>query len=256
MNTLAEKLVDAWKKRDLIKINSEELPKSREESHNIQKQFHDVLKKKTVGWKIGLVSKNLQEGAKVKGPMIGKIIDETVLMNPLKVDYSKVPDCILECEFCLKFLEDTKMIPGAENKTGNYEAYIALELVSTRVHSESKKDLSPINMMNLNIADNGGAGAIVIGDQIKNLDKINLDSIQVEINLNGNVTEPFFKGEKRAGPIEAIKCIINEFKDNPVTFKKGDWFMTGSVIQPFKVNKGDKLKVDFRTLGKINVDFI
>ena len=46
MNTLAEKLVDAWKKKDLIKINSEELPKSREESHNIQKQFHDVLKEK------------------------------------------------------------------------------------------------------------------------------------------------------------------------------------------------------------------
>ena len=156
----------------------------------------------------------------------------------------------------LKFLEDTKMVSGAESKTGNYEVYIALELVSTRIHSESKKNLDPIKMMNLNIADNGGAGAIVIGDKIKNLDKIDLDSIQVEINLNGNITEPFFKGEKRAGPIEAIKCIINEFKDNPVTFKKGDWFMTGSVIQPFKVNKGDKLKVDFRTLGKINVDFI
>ena len=256
MNTLAEKLADAWKKRDLIQINSAELPKSREESHSIQKQFHNILKKKTVGWKIGLVSKNLQEGAKVKGPMIGKIIEETVLMNPLKVQYSSVPDCILECEFCLKFLEDTKMVPGVENKKGNYEAYIALELVSTRVHSDSKKGLDPVGMMNLNIADNGGAGAIVIGDKIQNLEKINLDSIQVEINLNGKVTEPFFKGEKRAGPIEAIKCIINEFKDNPVTFKKGDYFMTGSVIQPFKVNKGDKLKVDFRTLGKINVDFI
>ena len=148
------------------------------------------------------------------------------------------------------------MVPGAENKKGNYEAYIALELVSTRVHSDSKKGLDPISMMNLNIADNGGAGAIVIGDKIKNLESINLDSIQVEINLNGQVTEPYFKGEKRAGPIEAIKCIINEFKDDPVTFKKGDYFMTGSVIQPFKVNKGDKLKVDFRTLGKINLDFV
>ena len=148
------------------------------------------------------------------------------------------------------------MVPGAENKKGNYEAYVALELVSTRVHSNSKKDLDPITMMNLNIADNGGAGAIVVGDKIQNLETVDLDKIQVEINLNGKVTEPYFKGEKRAGPIEAIKCIINEFKDNPVTFKKGDWFMTGSVIQPFKVNKGDKLKVDFRTLGKINIDFI
>ena len=256
MSTLAEKLTDAWIKRDLIQIKSDELPKNRGDSHNIQKQFDAILKKNTVGWKIGLVSKNLQVGAKVEGPMIGKIIDETVLMNPQKVDYSKVPDCILECEFCLKFLEDTKMVPGAENKKGNYEAYIALELVSTRVHSDSKKGLDPISMMNLNIADNGGAGAIVIGDKIKNLESVNLDSIQVEINLNGQVTEPYFKGEKRAGPIEAIKCIINEFKDDPVTFKKGDYFMTGSVIQPFKVNKGDKLKVDFRTLGKINLDFV
>ena len=148
------------------------------------------------------------------------------------------------------------MVPGAENNKGNFEAYIALELVSTRVHSDSKKGLDPVGMMNLNIADNGGAGAIVVGDKIQNLEKINLDSIQVEINLNGKVTEPFFKGEKRAGPVEAIKCIINEFNDNPVTFKKGDYFMTGSVIQPFKVSKGDKLKVDFRTLGKINLDFI
>ncbi len=53
MNTLAEKLVDAWIKRDLIQLKSDELPKNREDSHAIQKQFHAVLKKKTVGWKIG-----------------------------------------------------------------------------------------------------------------------------------------------------------------------------------------------------------
>ena len=253
MNTLAEKLVDAWKKRDLIKINSEELPKSREESHNIQKQFHDVLKKKTVGWKIGLVSKNLQEGAKVNGPMIGKIIDETVLINPITVQYSKVPDCILECEFCLKFTEDTKMVSGAENKKGNYETYISLELVSTRVNPNSKKDLNSQDLMFLNVADNGGAGAIIIGDKIKNLDSIDLNSIQVEVNVNGKITGSW---EKRAHPVEAIKCIINEFKDNPVTFKKGDWFMTGSIIQPMKINKSDKIKVNFKTLGKINLDFI
>ena len=62
-----------------------------------------------------MVTKNLQNGAKVDGPMIGKIIEETVLMNPLKIDYNKV-HCILECEYALKFLEDTQMVPGAENK--------------------------------------------------------------------------------------------------------------------------------------------
>ena len=253
MNTLAEKFVDAWIKRDLLDVKSDELPKSRAESHSIQENFHKVLKKKTLGWKIGLVTKNLQQGAKVDGPMIGRIIEETVLINPSKIQYSKVPECILECEFALKFLEDTKMVPGAENKKENYEVYISLELVSSRVKPASKKDLDPQTLLNLNIADNGGQGAIVIGDKIKNLDKVDLNSIKVEVDVNGKISGSW---EKRAHPVEAIKCIVNEFKDNPVTFKKGDWFMTGSVIQPFRVNKGDKLKIDFKTLGKINLDFI
>ena len=253
MNSLAEKLASAWLKKDLIDIKSEDLPKNRKESHLIQKQFHEALNKKTVGWKIGMVTKSIQEGAKVDGPMIGKIIEETVLINPLKIEYSKVPHCILECEFALKFLEDTKMISGAENKKGNYEIYISLELVSTRIKPDAKKDLNSRDLMFLNVADNGAAGAIIIGDKIKNFESIDLNSIQVEVNVNGKISGSW---EKRAHPVEAIKCIINEFKDSPITFKKGDWFMTGSVIQPMKVSKGDKLKINFKTLGKIDLEFI
>ena len=253
MTTLAEKLANAWVKKDLIDVKPEDFPKNRKDSHLIQEQFHKFLKKKTVGWKIGMVTKNLQDGAKVDGPMIGRIIDETVLMNPLKIQYSKVPHCILECEFALKFLEDTKMVSGTEDRKGNYEVFISLELVSTRVKPDFKKNLNSRELMFLNVADNGGAGAIVIGDKIQNLHNINLNSIEVEVNLNGKITGAW---EKRAHPTEAIKCIINEFKDNPVTFKKGDWFMTGSIIQPIKINKGDKIKVNFKTLGKINLDFV
>ena len=187
MNTLAEKLADAWIKKDLIDVKPEDFPKSRKDSHLIQEQFHKVLKKKTVGWKIGMVTKSLQDGAKVDGPMIGKIIDETVLKNPLKIQYSKVPHCILECEFALKFLEDTKMVAGAENKNNNYEIYISLELVSTRITPDSKKNLNSGELMLLNVADNGGAGAIVIGDKIQNIDNVNLNSVEVEVNLNGKI---------------------------------------------------------------------
>ena len=70
MSTLAEKFVDAWIKRDLIEVKSEELPKNRRESRSIQENFHKILKKKTLGWKMGLVTKNLQQGATVDGPMI------------------------------------------------------------------------------------------------------------------------------------------------------------------------------------------
>ena len=201
----------------------------------------------------GIGNKKFTTGSKSRWTNDRKNNRRNCIINPSEIQYSIVPECILECEFALKFLEDTKMLPGAEKKKENYEVYISLELVSSRIKPDSKKDLDAQTLLNLNIADNGGQGAIVIGDKIKNLDKIDLNSIKVEVDVNGKISGSW---EKRAHPVEAIKCIIDEFKNNPVTFKKGDWFMTGSVIQPFKVNKGDKLKIDFKTLGKINLNFI
>ena len=49
MSTLAEKLADAWIKKDLIDVKSEDIPKSRKDSHLIQEQFHNILKKKNTG---------------------------------------------------------------------------------------------------------------------------------------------------------------------------------------------------------------
>ena len=57
MSTLAEKLADAWIKKNLIDVKSENIPKNRKDSHLIQEKFHNILKKKTLGWKIGLVTK-------------------------------------------------------------------------------------------------------------------------------------------------------------------------------------------------------
>ena len=41
---LAEKLANAWVKKDLIDVKSEDMPKNRKDSHLIQKQFHNILK--------------------------------------------------------------------------------------------------------------------------------------------------------------------------------------------------------------------
>ena len=147
------------------------------------------------------------------------------------------------------------MVPGIENDNSNYEVYISLELTATRIKPESKNHLSKQDQMYLAIADNGGAGAIVIGEQIKNFRDINLNQIKVTVDTNGVITKPFFSGNKRAHPKDAIRCITNEFKNNPVIFKKGDWFMSGSIIQPIKVNKGDEFKIDFETLGKFDIKF-
>ena len=255
---LPEKLAQAWSKKNLIDlktIDEKYIPKNRSDSHKLQEQFHNSLKKKLSGWKIGLTTSDIQKEQGLDGPLIGRIIDDTILQNPLEIKLSDVPHCMLECEYALKFLEECKMVPGIENDNSKYEVYISLELTATRINPESKNHLSKQDQMYLAIADNGGAGAIVIGEQIKNFRDINLNQIKVTVDTNGVITKPFFSGNKRAHPNDAIRCITNEFKNNPVIFKKGDWFMSGSIIQPIKVNKGDEFKIDFETLGKFNIKF-
>tara|TARA_B100000674_G_C37904260_1_gene945324 strand:+ start:964 stop:1743 length:780 start_codon:yes stop_codon:yes gene_type:complete len=259
MNTLAEKLANAWVKKELIDIKSLQsdfIPKTREDSHKIQQELHNFLKRPIKGWKIGAVTKEIQKEEGFDGPMIGRIISDTILKSPIEIKYKDVPHCMLECEFALKFLEDTRMVPGVENKTDNYEMYISLELCATRINPDSKKDYNKQDQMYLAIADNGGAGAIVIGEKIKDFKKLNLNSIEVHIDNNGKISKPFFTGHKRPHPTEALKCITREFKNNPVTLKKNDWLMSGSIIQPIKVTQGDHFKIDFKTLGKIDIKFV
>ena len=64
-------------------------------------------------------------------------------------------------------------------------------------------------MMNLNIADNGGAGAIVVGDKIQNLDKIKIAS---ELKVN-----PYFVSQYQVASrnynIQQLNLIFDYIKE-------------------------------------------
>ena len=66
--------------------------------------------------------------------------------------------------------------------------------------------------MYLNVADNGAGGAIVIGDKINDLEKVD-PKIQLNLNvdLNGKITRAFFYREK-PHPTEALNVHLTSLK--------------------------------------------
>ena len=65
-----------------------------------------------------MVTKNLQEGAKVDGPMIGKIIEETVLINPKKLIIAKSLTVYLSVSLPLNFWKILKWFQDRKIKKG------------------------------------------------------------------------------------------------------------------------------------------
>ena len=94
MNKLGTELANAWMKKTLVDLNEfskNEIPKNRDEAYKALNIFYKELNKKTVGWKIGAVAKEVQKEEGFDGPVPGKIFEESILKSNCKIEYSQIP---------------------------------------------------------------------------------------------------------------------------------------------------------------------
>ena len=110
--------------------------------------------------------------------------------------------------------------------------------------------------MYLGIADHGNGGKIIIGNEIKNWININVNKVKIKLNINNHIIEPFFTGEKRIDPRFSLKAFVDEFKDKDIAFKKGDYLLCGSLIQPYNIKEKDHININYENLGKFEIKII
>ena len=99
MNKLGKELANAWTKKTLVDLSGfskDEIPKNRDEAYKALSAFYKELNKKTVGWKIGAISKEVQKEEGFDGPVPGKIFEESILTSNCKIEYSEIPSSNLE----------------------------------------------------------------------------------------------------------------------------------------------------------------
>ena len=137
---------------------------------------------------------------------------------------------------------------------GTKSSELIRKLILKDYFDKSTKDkFDKLVQMYLGIADHGNGGRIIIGNEITNWQKKDLNNIKIKFDINGDKSEPSFTGTKRIHPLKSLKAFIEEFKMQNISVKDNDYLLCGSLIHPYNIKKNDYIMIEYESLNKFEI---
>ncbi len=125
----------------------------------------------------------------------------------------------------------------------------AVEVIDTR-YRDFKFDLKSV------IADNTSASRFVIGGRSRDVDELDLRTLGVVLEKNGEI-EAMAAGAAVLGhPAAAVAMMANHLGARGQEIPAGTFIMTGGVTEAIAVKAGDNVSVRFQDLGTVSMRFV
>ncbi len=203
-----------------------------------------------VGKKIGLTSKAMQDQFKIREPDYGMITNHMVIREgqPIAMSSLIVPKIEPEIAFLLK--EDLKG-PGinAANVLEATEGVLpAFEVIDSR-YKDWKITVKD------SISDNASAASMILGGKLTPVKDLDLRLIGLVVEKNGVVVSTAAGAAVLGNPAESVAWLANKLTEYGITLKKGEFVMSGSLVQAVTVEAGACLRATFDRLGSVSVVF-
>jgi len=202
-----------------------------------------------VGWKVGLTAHAIQEQFRVHEPVFGCLLSEGVTQSGHVFDHAALVKPGFENEVCIRLARDLAG-PNVSLEDARWAAevcYAAFEITETR--GDFAADLP------LAIADNVQQKAIVLGAPRRLTQDLDLAALGVRVEINGREVATG-KGDAVLGnPLNSIAWLTEKLSAFGRRLKAGELIMTGSFTRQFPINKGDKIRADFGSLGPVEASF-
>ncbi len=226
---------------------------SYEDAYAIQLKTFDTRVKAgavIVGKKIGLTSKAMQDQFKIREPDYGMIVDRMVIREgqPMPVSSLILPRVEAEIAFLLK--EDLKG-PGINvaNVIEATEGVLpAFEVIDSR-YKDWKITVKD------SISDNASAASMILGGKLTPIKDLDLRLIGLVMEKNGTVVSTAAGAAVLGNPAESVAWLANKLTEYGITLKKGEFVMSGSLVQAVPVEAGASLRATFDRLGSVSVRF-
>jgi len=247
-------LVRHW--RDGSKLDALEArlrPQSRAEGYAIQAALETQSFGKLFGWKIAATSVSGQTHINVTGPLAGRIMSDTVIVDGGTASMKGNEMRVGEPEFAFRMARD--LPPRAAPYT--VEAVLAavdsfhpaIEIPDSRFADFARAGEAQL------IADNACAHLFVLGPAAS-ADWRAMDLVEERpvITLRG---ERYIGHGKNVldDPRAALAWLANELSGLGITLRAGQVVTTGTCHPPLPIQAGDHMAVDFGVLGKVSVGF-
>jgi len=226
---------------------------SYEDAYAIQLKTFDTRVKAgavIVGKKIGLTSKAMQDQFKIREPDYGMIVDRMVIREGQPIPMSSLILPRLEPEIAFLLKEDLKG-PGinAANVIEATEGVLpAFEVIDSR-YKDWKITVKD------SISDNASAASMILGGKLTPIKDLDLRLVGLVMEKNGAVVSTAAGAAVLGNPAESVAWLANKLTEYGITLKKGEFVMSGSLVQAVTVEAGASLRATFDRLGSVSVRF-
>jgi len=238
----------------LDNLQSAERPHSRGEGYAIQAEIERTSRHKLFGWKIAATSEAGQKHINVRGPMAGRILEETLIADGGTASMAGNEMRVAEPEFAFRMRSDlpprSAPYSVAEVLDAAGALHPAIEIPDSRF-----ADFASAGEAQL-IADNACAHLFVLGKPATaDWRALELVDERPVIALRGR--RYVGHGKNVLGdPRIALAWLANELRELGLTLRAGEVVTTGTCHPPLPIQSGDRMEVDFGALGKVAVGFV
>lgn len=203
-----------------------------------------------IGWKAGLTSKAKMKQMGVDVPSIGFLTDRMARPENSSITVSDLVHPRVECEVAFVTKADLSGPDCTAEQVLAATDYVlpAIEIIDSRF-SGFKFDLESV------VADNGSSARFVSGGRARYPDELDLRTLGVVLEKNGEIVEMGAAAEVLGHPAEAVAMLVNILHDLGETLPAGSFVMSGGITAAVAVQPGDHINARFQELGSISIRF-
>ena len=226
-------------------------PSSMAEAFAIQSAVRNTIGWTHTGWKIGCTSERAQKALKADGPFPGPVYRERLFPAGTHVETLASNSRTTEPEIAFTMARD---LP-ARNKDWSVDE--VLEAVAT-VHP-SIEIVNPRLPKGFNdvvewyVADGGLSHALVLGQGVKPLRRVDYAKITNRVSLNGVNKYSGIASNALGGPELALTWLANNLISKALFLRAGDVVTTGVITEVFDTSIGDHVEATYDLIGKVSV---
>lgn len=240
--------------RDVTKITDDHPGMDWDDAYAIQDEIRrrkEARGCRTAGLKAGLTSRAKMKQMGVETACFGFVSDYMSRPDGGEIKIAELIHPKVEAEICV-VTKHALRGPGCH--IGTVLAAVdfvlpGLEIIDSR-YRDFKFDLKSV------IADNTSASRFVIGGRARDVGDVDLRTMGVVMEKNGDVVAMAAGAAVLGHPAAAVAMMANHLGARGQEIPAGTLIMTGGVTEAIAVRAGDFVSVRFQDLGTVSVKFV
>ncbi len=215
----------------------------------ISERIADQLGRRTVAWKAGFSAPKQMADLGTASPPWGRLFEGMIYDSPASLPGRAYRQPLMEAEVAFRLgaalPSRTEGYSRDEVLAAVASAHIAIEGADVRFRDGFAAGLPSI------VADSFAVQALVIGPEISDWQARDLNTLAVELEVDGDVKGKAFEGDARCRPIEVLVAMANDLSTRGLGFAAGQYVTTGAAAAPTLATPGQSVVARFAGIGDV-----